>query len=106
MPSSVVTLSRVRQLVVRRTGIDIPWTEGRDLWWDQVVPQASTEHTPEAFDSEQPLFLRFLGLVFIGCARRGGATRVQRHVFPGDRAAVRAATVAAALVLAKAAAEG
>ncbi|MBB5690070.1 nicotinamide-nucleotide amidase [Roseomonas alkaliterrae] len=41
-----------------------------------------------------------VGLVFIGCARRGAATRVERHVFPGDRTAVRAATVAAALRLA------
>ena len=41
-----------------------------------------------------------VGLVFIGCARRGGPTVVERHVFPGDRAAVRAATVAAALALA------
>jgi nicotinamide-nucleotide amidase len=40
-----------------------------------------------------------VGLVFIGCARRGAATRVERHVFPGDRAAVRAATVDAALRL-------
>ena len=41
-----------------------------------------------------------VGLVFIGCAREGAATQVERHVFPGDRAAVRAATVAAALDLA------
>lgn len=41
-----------------------------------------------------------VGLVFIGCAREGAATIVERHVFPGDRAAVRAATVAAALDLA------
>lgn len=41
-----------------------------------------------------------VGLVFIGCARRGAATLVERHVFAGDRAAVRAATVAAALALA------
>ena len=41
-----------------------------------------------------------VGLVFIGCARRGAATRVERHVFPGDRMGVRAATVAAALALA------
>jgi acyl-coenzyme A synthetase/AMP-(fatty) acid ligase len=27
-------------LVVRRTGIDVPWTDGRDLWWDETVPQA------------------------------------------------------------------
>ncbi|PWS36846.1 damage-inducible protein CinA [Falsiroseomonas bella] len=34
-----------------------------------------------------------VGLVFIGCAQRGGETRVARHVFQGDRTAVRAATV-------------
>ncbi len=46
-------------LVVRRTGIDVPWTEGRDLWWDETVQKASTEHTHEAFDSEHPLFLLY-----------------------------------------------
>jgi nicotinamide-nucleotide amidase len=40
-----------------------------------------------------------VGLVFIGCAMRGTVTRVERHVFPGDRMAVRAATVAAAFAL-------
>lgn len=42
-----------------------------------------------------------VGLVFIGCARRGAPSVVERHVFPGDRDAVRAATVAAALALAR-----
>jgi nicotinamide-nucleotide amidase len=42
-----------------------------------------------------------VGLVFIGCAREGAPTLVERHVFPGDRAAVREATVAAALDLAR-----
>jgi acetyl-CoA synthetase len=46
-------------LVVRRTGIDVDWTDGRDVWWDDVVDSASTEHTPEAFDSEHPLFLLY-----------------------------------------------
>jgi acetyl-CoA synthetase len=46
-------------LVVRRTGIDTPWTEGRDLWWHDTVEPASAEHTPEAFDSEHPLFLLY-----------------------------------------------
>ncbi len=41
-----------------------------------------------------------VGLVFIAAARLGAETRVQRHVFPGDRTAVRAATVAEALALA------
>ena len=46
-------------LVVRRTGIDTAWTEGRDLWWHDIVDPASPEHTPEAFDSEHPLFLLY-----------------------------------------------
>ena len=46
-------------LVVRRTGIDVPWTEGRDLWWHDTVENASPEHTPEAFDAEHPLFLLY-----------------------------------------------
>jgi len=46
-------------LVVRRTGIDVPWTPGRDLWWHETVDRAAPEHTPEAFDSEHPLFLLY-----------------------------------------------
>ena len=32
---------------------------GRDLWWHDIVEKASPEHTPEAFDSEHPLFLLY-----------------------------------------------
>jgi acetyl-CoA synthetase len=46
-------------LVVRRTGLDVAWTEGRDLWWHDVVDSASDEHTAAAFDSEHPLFLLY-----------------------------------------------
>ena len=46
-------------LVVRRTGIDTPWTDGRDLWWDEVVDKEHTTHTPVAFDAEHPLFLLY-----------------------------------------------
>jgi acetyl-CoA synthetase len=46
-------------LVVRRTGIDVPWTQGRDVWWHDVVDPASPEHTAEAFDAEHPLFLLY-----------------------------------------------
>lgn len=46
-------------LVVRRTKIGTPWTEDRDLWWDETVDSASPEHTPDAFDSEHPLFLLY-----------------------------------------------
>ena len=46
-------------LVVKRTGTDVTWTDGRDIWWDDVVPGQSDEHTPEAFDSEHPLFILY-----------------------------------------------
>lgn len=45
-----------------------------------------------------------VGLVFLACSTRGAPTRVERHVFPGDRAAVRAATVATAFAMARQAA--
>jgi acetyl-CoA synthetase len=50
-------------LVVRRTGEDLegptPWTDGRDLWWHELVDAQSAEHTPEAFDAEHPLFILY-----------------------------------------------
>ncbi|WP_067718592.1 acetate--CoA ligase [Nocardia yamanashiensis] len=46
-------------LVVRRTGLDVPWTEGRDLWWDETVSLASPEHEAQAFDAEHPLFILY-----------------------------------------------
>ncbi|MFC0429553.1 acetate--CoA ligase [Kutzneria buriramensis] len=46
-------------LVVRRTGGEVDWTDGRDLWWHDVVEGQSEEHTPEAFDSEHPLFILY-----------------------------------------------
>jgi acetyl-CoA synthetase len=46
-------------LVVRRTGEEIPWTEGRDVWWHDVVDRQSTSHTPDYFDAEHPLFILY-----------------------------------------------
>ncbi len=46
-------------LVVRRTGQDVEWTEGRDLWWHETVEEASGEHRPEAFDAEHPLYVMY-----------------------------------------------
>jgi len=45
-----------------------------------------------------------VGLVYLGIARRGRPTRTERHVFAGDRAAVRRAATARALDLLLAAA--
>ncbi|WP_308800213.1 acetate--CoA ligase [Agromyces silvae] len=47
-------------LVIRRTGDEtpgLPWTEGRDVWWHDVVDRQPETHTPEFFDAETPLFV-------------------------------------------------
>jgi acetyl-CoA synthetase len=46
-------------LVVRRTGQDVDWVEGRDLWWHDTVETSSTDHVPESFDSEHPLYVMY-----------------------------------------------
>jgi acetyl-CoA synthetase len=46
-------------LVVRRTGQDVAWTEGRDHWWHEVVDRQSAEHVPEAHDAEHPLYVMY-----------------------------------------------
>jgi acetyl-CoA synthetase len=48
-----------RVLVVRRTGQEISWDEGRDLWWHEVVDRQSDVHDLEMFDSEQPLYIMY-----------------------------------------------
>jgi acetyl-CoA synthetase len=45
--------------VVKRTGQDVDWSEGRDVWWHDIVGRQPAEHAPEAFDSEHPLFILY-----------------------------------------------
>jgi acetyl-CoA synthetase len=46
-------------LVVRRTGQDVTWTEGRDIWWHDLVDTQPTHHTPQPFNAEHPLFILY-----------------------------------------------
>jgi acetyl-CoA synthetase len=46
-------------VVVKRTEQDVEWTEGRDVWWDDLVARQSTEHEAEAFDAEHPLYIMY-----------------------------------------------
>ncbi len=46
-------------LVVKRTGQEVNWHDDRDVWWEDVVGRQSTEHTPEAFDAEHPLYVMY-----------------------------------------------
>ncbi|THG31183.1 acetate--CoA ligase [Glaciibacter flavus] len=46
-------------LVVKRTGEDVAWTEGRDLWWDDEIALVDADHEAKAFPAEQPLFILY-----------------------------------------------
>ncbi|WP_347352233.1 acetate--CoA ligase [Intrasporangium sp.] len=46
-------------LVVRRSGQEVDWTPGRDVWWHELVDRQSTQHTAEPHDSEHPLYIMY-----------------------------------------------
>ena len=46
-------------LVVRRTGGEVKWNEGRDYWWHDVVERQSDEHTCKSFPAEQTMFIMY-----------------------------------------------
>ncbi len=46
-------------VVVRRTGQEIGWTEGRDVWWHDLVERQSEHHEAEVFDAEHPLYIMY-----------------------------------------------
>ena len=51
------TLAKV--LVVRRTGGQIGWEAGRDLWYHEEVAKVSSECKPEKMKAEDPLFILY-----------------------------------------------
>jgi acetyl-CoA synthetase len=46
-------------LVVRRTGDDVEWNDGRDVWWHELVGKQPDTHEARAFDAEQPLYIMY-----------------------------------------------
>jgi acetyl-CoA synthetase len=46
-------------IVVRRTGGDIPWTEGRDVWYGQLMNSVAADCPPEVMNAESPLFILY-----------------------------------------------
>lgn len=46
-------------LVFKRTGADVPMTEGRDLWWTDETDKWPNYFPPETMSSEDPLFLLY-----------------------------------------------
>jgi acetyl-CoA synthetase len=46
-------------LVLKRTGGDISWAEGRDFWWNDLVDSQDTECPCEEMSAEDPLFILY-----------------------------------------------
>lgn len=46
-------------IVVKRTGMDVPMTEGRDVWWHEEMEKADPYCEPEQMDAEDPLFILY-----------------------------------------------
>jgi acetyl-CoA synthetase len=46
-------------VVLKRTGKNVEWKEGRDLWWSDLIEQASDQHQPEEMNAEDPLFILY-----------------------------------------------
>ena len=48
-----------KMLVVRRTGGDVPMTDGRDFWLHEVEANVSADCPPEEMNAEDPLFILY-----------------------------------------------
>jgi len=46
-------------VVIRRTGGDVNWQDGRDVWYDELMADASGDCPPEEMDAEDPLFILY-----------------------------------------------
>ena len=46
-------------VTVKRTGGDIGWQEGRDIWYTDLTSNQSTTCEPEVVESEDPLFILY-----------------------------------------------
>jgi acetyl-CoA synthetase len=46
-------------LVVRRTGQEVEWADGRDLWWHDTVHTTTDAHEAQPFDAEHPLYILY-----------------------------------------------
>ena len=46
-------------VVIRRTGADIGWSEGRDVWYHDLVKKASAKCPAEEMNAEDPMFILY-----------------------------------------------
>ncbi len=53
----VTTVEKV--IVVKRTGGEIDWADGRDLWYEEITAAADSDCPPEEMNAEDPLFILY-----------------------------------------------
>ena len=46
-------------LTVRRTGAEVPWRDGRDVWYDELVPAQAAHFAPAEMAAEDSLFILY-----------------------------------------------
>lgn len=46
-------------VVIKNSGNKVAWNDSRDLWYHQLMAEASTECEPEWMDAEDPLFILY-----------------------------------------------
>ena len=76
-------------VVVRRTGEEVGWTEGRDHLYDDLVADQPAECTPEAMDAEDLLYILYTsgttgkpkGIVHTTGGYMTGVSATHRYVF-------------------------
>ncbi|CEI96034.1 Putative Acetyl-coenzyme A synthetase FacA [Rhizopus microsporus] len=76
-------------LMLRRTGSEVPFTPGRDLWWHEEIVKARPYCCPENVNAEDPLFLLYTsgstgtpkGVVHTTAGYLLGATATVKYVF-------------------------
>ncbi|MGY5451860.1 acetate--CoA ligase [Agarivorans sp. MS3-6] len=46
-------------VVLKRTGGEVNWTQGRDVWWHDITADQPADCPPEAMNAEDPLFILY-----------------------------------------------
>ncbi|MDQ2964332.1 MAG: acetate--CoA ligase, partial [Chloroflexota bacterium] len=76
-------------LVVQRSKQEVPWTDGRDHWWHDLVPKQKADCPAEAVDAEHMLYLLYTsgttakpkGIVHTTAGYLTGVTATTKMVF-------------------------
>src|SRR5213595_3646374 len=83
------TKSIEKVLVVRRTKQEVPWTDGRDVWWHEIVDRQKPECRAESLDSEHMLYLLYTsgttakpkGIVHTSAGYLAGVAATHKMIF-------------------------